>query len=52
MNLRDVALVLCAPPAMPPRSAPTSSWRPSDDAAQWFVNETRHQVKRVFKAST
>ena len=51
MNLRDVALVLlrATGDAATVRATDELLAGSSDDAAQWFVNETRHQVKRVLK---
>lgn len=51
MNLRDVALVLLRATGDPAtvRSTDELLAGSSDDAAQWFVDETKHQVKRVLK---
>ncbi len=51
MNLRDVALVLlrATGDAATVRATDELLAGSSDDAAQWFVNETKHQIKRVLK---
>lgn len=51
MNLRDVALVLlrATGSADTVRATDDLLAGSSDDAAQWFVNETKHFVKRTLK---